>query len=213
MKRTVHPVPRLAVTVLGILWCELQPAQSQDHVFAIRRCFPVATDDWISIWSPRPATYTINGHQFQGMLYNGAYMPPVWRVHLGDTVTVTLHNRLSEPTNLHFHGLGVSPLGNGDNVFLHVRPGETFTYQIKIPEKHVGLFWFHPHMHGNVDQQIIGGMSGGIIVEGSERLYPILGNLTERVILFKHHPIGRADYEELVTVNGTRSADVPDSAG
>jgi hypothetical protein len=58
-------------------------------------------------------------------------------------------------------------------------------------------------MHGNVDQQIIGGMSGGIIVEGSERLYPFLENITERVILFKHHPIGRADYEELVTVNGT----------
>jgi FtsP/CotA-like multicopper oxidase with cupredoxin domain len=160
-----------------------------------------------------PGTYTIDGHQFQGMLYNGAYMPPVWRVRLGDSLTVTLHNRLSEPTNLHFHGLGVSPLGNGDNVFLHVRPGETFTYQVKIPEKHVGLFWFHPHMHEYVDPQIIGGMSGGIIVEGSERLYPFLGNLTERVVFFKHHPIGRADYEEVVTVNGTVAPTYPISAG
>ena len=67
-------------------------------------------------------TYTIDGHQFQGMLYNGAYLPPVWRVRSGDSLTVTLHNRLSEPTNLHFHGLDVSPLGNGDNVFLHVVP-------------------------------------------------------------------------------------------
>jgi FtsP/CotA-like multicopper oxidase with cupredoxin domain len=107
-----------------------------------------------------PGTYTIDGHQFQGMLYNDAYLPPVWRVRFGDSLTVTLHNRLSEPTNLHFHGLGVSPLGNGDNVFLHVRPGEIFTYQVKIPAKHVGLFWFHPNMHGNVDTQIIGGMSG-----------------------------------------------------
>jgi len=121
-----------------------------------------------------PGTYTIGGHSLQGMLYNGAYVPPVWRVRLGDSLTVTLHNRLVEPTNLHFHGLGVSPLGNGDNVFLHVRPGETFTYQVTIPKRHVGLFWFHPHMHGNVDAQIIGGMSGGIIVEGSERLYPFL---------------------------------------
>ena len=127
-------------------------------------------------------------------------------------LTVTLHNRLSEPTNLHFHGLGVSPLGNGDNVFLHVRPGETFTYQIKIPEKHVGLFWFHPHMHGNVDQQIIGGMSGGIIVEGSERLYPFLENLTERVI--SETPSNWSG-----RLRGTghgqrqRSADVPDWPG
>lgn len=84
---------------------------------------------------------------------------------------------LSEPTNLHFHGMGVSPLKNGDNVFLHISPGETFTYEIKIPEKHIGLFWFHPHMHGDVDRQIIGGMSGGIIIEGSDRIYPFLNRL------------------------------------
>jgi len=149
-----------------------------------------------------PATYTITSHQFQGMLYNGQYVPPVWRVHSGDAVTVTLHNQLPEATNLHFHGMGISPLKNGDNVFIHIAPGETFTYQIKIPEKHVGLFWFHPHMHGDVDRQIIGGMSGGIIVEGSDRVYPFLKGLTERILLIKHHPVGRADYQELVSVNG-----------
>lgn len=125
------------------------------------------------------------------MLYNDAYVPPVWRLRSGDSLIVTLHNRLSEPTNLHFHGLDVSPLGNGDNVFLHIQPESDFTYHITIPQKHVGLFWFHPHMHGAVDRQIIGGISGGIIVEGSDRLYPFLKNLTERVLLFKHHPIGR----------------------
>jgi suppressor of ftsI len=202
-------VLRLAVTVTGTLWCQVPQAQSQDPVFTKPPMLSSRDGKLdVELVTARGA-YTLDGHQFQGMLYNGAYIPPIWRVRLGDTVTVTLHNRLSEPTNLHFHGLGVSPLGNGDNVFLHVRPGETFTYQVKIPERHVGLFWFHPHMHGNVDAQIIGGMSGGIIVEGSERLYPFLGNLTERVILFKHHPIGRADYEELVTVNGTVAPTYP----
>ena len=158
---------------------------------------------------PADAAYTIGGHQFQGMLYNGRYMPSAWRLRSGDILTVTLHNQLSEKTNLHFHGLGVSPLNNGDNVFLHIAPNETFTYQIKIPEKHVGLFWFHPHMHGDVDRQIIGGLSGGILVEGSGRLYPFLKGLTERVLLLKHHPIGRADYEELVTVNGIVTPTIP----
>jgi len=158
---------------------------------------------------PADAAYTIGGHQFQGMLYNGRYMPSAWRLRSGDILTVTLHNQLSEKTNLHFHGLGVSPLDNGDNVFLHIAPNETFTYQIKIPEKHVGLFWFHPHMHGDVDRQIIGGLSGGILVEGSDRLYPFLKGLTERVLLLKHHPIGRADYEELVTVNGIVTPTIP----
>ena len=51
------------------------------------------------------------------MLYNDAYIPPVWRLKPGDTLTVALHNRLQQPTNLHFHGLHVSPRGNSDNVF------------------------------------------------------------------------------------------------
>ena len=155
------------------------------------------------------AAYAIGGHQFQGMLYNGQYVPPLWRVRAGDILTVTLHNQLAEETNLHFHGLGVSPLNNGDNVFLHINPGQKFTYQVTIPEKHVGLFWYHPHAHGNVDRQIIGGLSGGIVVEGSERLYPFLKGLTERVLLLKHHPIGRADYEELVTVNSIVAPIIP----
>jgi len=203
MKRAVRSGLRLALTVSGTLWCQVQHAQGQDSVFTNPPMLS-SRDGRLDVdLIAAPGVYTLDGHQFEGMLYNGAYVPPIWRVRLGDTVTVTLHNRLSEPTNLHFHGLGVSPLGNRDNVFLHVRAGVTFTYQVKIPARHVGLFWFHPHMHGNVDAQIIGGMSGGIIVEGSERLYSFLGNLIERVILFKHHPIGRADYEELVTVNGT----------
>jgi FtsP/CotA-like multicopper oxidase with cupredoxin domain len=143
------------------------------------------------------------------MLYNGQYMPPVWRLRSGDRLSVTLHNRLSEETNLHFHGIGASPLNNGDNVFVHVAPGETFTYEIRIPEKHVGLFWYHPHLHGDVDRQIIGGMSGGIIIDGTDRLYPFLKQLEERVILLKHHPIGRADYQELVTVNGVVAPTIP----
>jgi suppressor of ftsI len=160
-----------------------------------------------------PATYAIGGHQFQGMLYNGQYMPPLWRLRAGDILTVTPHNKLSEETNLHSHGLNVSPLNNGDNVFVHIAPGQTFNYQIKIPERHIGLFWYHPHAHGDVDRQIIGGMSGGILVEGSDRLYPFLKGLTERVLLLKHHPIGRADYEELVTVNGTEAPTIPIRSG
>jgi suppressor of ftsI len=204
MTRIVCPAfVRLVVMIVGVLWCGVQQAQSQGQVFANPPMLS-SRDGRLDIdLVAAPGTYAINGHEFQGMLYNGQYIPPVWRVRLGDTLTITLHNRLSEPTNLHFHGLDVSPLGNGDNIFLHIRPGENFTYQITIPDKHVGLFWFHPHMHGDVDEQIIGGMSGGIIIEGSDRLYPFLKNLTERVILFKHHPIGRADYQELVTINGT----------
>jgi len=32
--------------------------------------------------------YTIGGERFQGMLYNNAYIPPVWRLEPGDTLTL-----------------------------------------------------------------------------------------------------------------------------
>jgi FtsP/CotA-like multicopper oxidase with cupredoxin domain len=149
-----------------------------------------------------PGSHSIQGRSYPGMLYNGAYVPPVWRVQPGDTLVVHLHNRMSEETNLHFHGMGVSPLANGDNVFLHVMPGQDFTYHVRIPERHIGLFWFHPHAHGLVDKQIIGGLSGGIIVEGSERFYPFLRGLSEHVMLLKHIPGATPDYDEVVTING-----------
>ncbi len=148
-----------------------------------------------------PGTYSIAGHAFEGMLYDGAYVPTVWRIRPGDTLTVTLENRLPEMTNLHFHGLGVSPRGNSDNVFVHIEPGQTFTYRLEIPS-HPGLFWFHPHAHTATARQITGGLSGGFIVEGSDLFFPFLGTLRERVMLLKHIPGAQADYQELVTVNG-----------
>jgi FtsP/CotA-like multicopper oxidase with cupredoxin domain len=93
-----------------------------------------------------PGEYTNGGERFEGMLYNNAYIPPVWRLKPGDMLTVALHNRLQQPTNLHFHGLHVAPHGHGDNVFVQVGPGESFQYRIHIPHDHdSGLYWFHTH--------------------------------------------------------------------
>lgn len=153
-----------------------------------------------------PGDYVIGGERFEGMLYNDAYIPAVWRLKPGDTLTVSLHNRLPQPTNLHFHGLHVSPQGHGDNVFVHVGPGQSFEYRIQIPHDHdSGLYWFHPHAHGFVSQQIIAGLSGAIILEGIARQYPLLRNMKERVMLLKHIPHPQADWEELVTLNGERA--------
>lgn len=38
----------------------------------------------------------------------------------GDTVGIHLINKLTKPTNLHYHGLHVSPSGNADNIFLKI---------------------------------------------------------------------------------------------
>ena len=99
--------------------------------------------------------------------------------------------------------MSVSPQGNSDNVFVQVHPGTQFDYAVRIPShgrQGPGLFWYHPHAHGFVTKQILGGMSGGLVVEGSDRLYPILSGLPERFFLIKHAELGEGN--EIISING-----------
>ena len=150
-----------------------------------------------------PGHVQLGDYAFPGVLYNGAYMPPLLRVRLGDTMRITFRNALpDDPSNLHYHGMSVSPQGKSDNVFVHVHPGDQFEYEVRIPaagRQGPGLFWYHPHAHGVVDKQIRGGMSGALVVEGSEELYPFLKGLPERFFLIKHAEL---DENEVVSING-----------
>jgi FtsP/CotA-like multicopper oxidase with cupredoxin domain len=78
---------------------------------------------------------------------------------------VRLENRLGSPTNLHTHGLHVSPLGTSDNPFRSIDPATTADYLIDLPPDHpTGVFWYHPDHHGHVADQIFGGLYGTIVV-------------------------------------------------
>ena len=119
-------------------------------------------------------------------VYNGSYIPPTLRVRPGDLIRLRLVNRLDQPTNLHTHGLHVSPSGNADNVFLTVPPGQTQDFEIPIPANHPpGLFWYHPHAHHFSNEQVRNGMSGALIVEGLLDSVPALRGIKERVLLLK----------------------------
>lgn len=151
-----------------------------------------------------PNPVRLGSIEFDGLLYNDAYLPPLLRLRLGDVMRVRLKNNLSEGfTNLHFHGLSVSPRARSDNVFIHVSPGREFDYEVTIPSagrQGPGLFWYHPHGHGFVTKQILGGLSGAIVIDGSERLFPILKDLPERFFLIKHAEPGGG--REVISVNG-----------
>jgi suppressor of ftsI len=150
-----------------------------------------------------PGTVRLGEVTFSGFLYNNAYLPPLLRTRTGDVMRIRFKNDLSDdPSNLHFHGMGVSPTGNSDNVFIHVHPGQNFQYEVNIPangRQGPGLFWYHPHAHGFVAKQMLGGMSGGLVVDGFENYFPILKDLPERFLLIKH--VEPAGYE-IVSING-----------
>ncbi|MGE0060427.1 MAG: multicopper oxidase domain-containing protein, partial [Dehalococcoidia bacterium] len=88
---------------------------------------------------------------------------PTLRVRPGDRMRIVLDNRSGHPTNLHTHGLRVSPGGNADNPFIEIPDGKSFSYEIDIPANHPGgLFWYHPHFHHHVAEQLFAGFFGAI---------------------------------------------------
>lgn len=137
-----------------------------------------------SIWNP----WTLTNDQVELRSYRGAgirdggFVAPPIRVKPGQTLRIQLDNRMPacttsaegsvEPchndTNLHTHGLWVSPAGNSDNVMISIPPGRRFDYEYRIPDEHpAGTFWYHPHRHGSGMFQVGSGMAGALIVEGS----------------------------------------------
>jgi FtsP/CotA-like multicopper oxidase with cupredoxin domain len=158
----------------------------------------------VDMGAPKPVrTYT----------YDGIVPGYTWEVRAGDLLTVNLRNHLPKvppqpamtmdrphewtTTNLHTHGLHVSPSGNADNIFLAIPPGDRQHYEIPIPEDHpAGIFWYHPHHHGAVCQQVRAGMAGLIIVRGDLDEVPEVKAAKERILVLQSIELG-AGYELL----------------
>jgi suppressor of ftsI len=132
--------------------------------------------------------------------YQGKNTPPVIRVQPGSTLNVEYKNELAaqskedcfghpcmQMTNLHFHGLHVSPNAPQDDVLdMMASPGETLHYAVQIPRQQPpGLYWYHTHSHGESYVQDLDGMSGAIVVEGIERYAPAVRNMRERILVLR----------------------------
>jgi FtsP/CotA-like multicopper oxidase with cupredoxin domain len=91
-------------------------------------------------------------------------------------------------TNLHFHGLSVPPVCHQDDVLQTlISPSDPpFEYRLQIPpDQTPGVYWYHPHVHGSSNVQVLGGASGALIVEGIERANPVVAGLPERVLIVR----------------------------
>lgn len=130
------------------------------------------------------------GHMYT---YNGVLPGPVIEARAGDTVRLAFANHLPEATNLHFHGLHISPSGNADNVFLEIPPGEEFHYEFAIPGNHpAGMFWYHPHLHGAVARQLFRGLAGVILVRGELDKIPEVAAAAEYLMVLQDFGLNRA---------------------
>lgn len=138
---------------------------------------------------------------------------PTLRVRPGDQVILTLKNEVALPgepmnmasgvtstsascggsmmrsaTNLHFHGLMIPPTCHQDDVLgTFIDPSDApFEYKFTVPENEPpGLYWYHPHVHGFTKEQVLGGASGALIVDGIESVVPEIAGLPERVLIIR----------------------------
>jgi suppressor of ftsI len=184
--------------ILALAACGSSPGHAGETRQEAAQSMPPATYETIGSTDGVLATtltaanspITIAGKTFSSMVYNGRYLPPVLRIRPGDSLKLHLVNRIRESdqmTNLHYHGTSVSPKAPSDDVFLHVLPSQSYDYRLYFaPDHDRGLFWYHPHAHGKSEDQVLGGMSGALVVEGFlEQFYPWLANVEEKILMLK----------------------------
>ena len=157
-------------------------------------------------------SFSFGGKQGNLLSYNGQIPGPRLEIRPGDQVRIHAKNRLSQPTNLHYHGLHISPQEPADHVFLSLSPGETYTYQFTIPETHYSTTaYYHPHRHGYVADQVFGGLGGILVVRGALDDIPEVKQAKEEFVFLKDFDLdGRSSRMGLmmgregstVTVNG-----------
>lgn len=122
----------------------------------------------------------------QLLTYNGQLPAPRLEAQPGDKVRIHFRNNLPQPTNLHYHGLHIPITGNADNVLLEIAPGEKLTYEFELPPNHpAGTFWYHPHLHGLVAEQLFGGLAGIFVVRGELDNIPEIASAQEEFLVLQ----------------------------
>lgn len=163
-----------------------------------------------------PKTTSIAGCPVKLRTYNGQLVGPTLRIKQGDVINLLLDNQLPKETpdqvqaqfdqekdsayldtkpasfnttNMHYHGLHVSPTGNSDNVLLAIAPQSKFPYEVKLPGNHpIGSYWYHAHAHGSTSIQVGSGMSGAIVIEDNPETTPkalLAANANEKTLVLQ----------------------------
>jgi suppressor of ftsI len=132
--------------------------------------------------------------------FDGREVPPVIRTRPGEDIRLTYVNEMSthsqedcvdapcmNMTNLHFHGLHVSPNAPQDDVItMMAMPGQSLHYVVNIPlDQPPGLYWYHTHPHGESYRQDLDGMSGAIVIDGMERYVPEVRHIREQILVLR----------------------------
>lgn len=106
----------------------------------------------------------VAGQRHRVLTINGSYPGPLVRLQEGREAVLRVHNRLREPTSVHWHGLILPPEFDGvpGVSFAGIEPGATF--EARFPVRQAGTYWYHSHT-GTQEQR---GLVGPILIDPAE---------------------------------------------
>ena len=133
-----------------------------------------------------------SGKTVEGYSLNDKSPGPLIEATVGQLVEVRLHNEsVKGGVALHWHGVDVPNAQDGVAGVTQdaVGVGEDHTYRWVAPD--AGTFWYHSHQLSN--EQVVGGLLGGIIVHPEEREQGV------RDVMAMAHL-----YEDVPTIDGHR---------
>jgi suppressor of ftsI len=197
----------LYIACLGLFGCVRLSAQAP--LTSANDSRPVLVSDPTPARSPVLLKAVNDPHTGKGSFwFDGREDAPVIRIKPGEDLSLTYMNAMSthsqehcigvpcmNMTNLHFHGLHVSPDAPQDDVItMMAMPGESLHYTVNIPtDLPPGLYWYHTHPHGESFQQDLDGMSGAIVIEGIERYVPEVQHMRERILILRDRLVEEND--------------------
>jgi CopA family copper-resistance protein len=120
----------------------------------------------------------VGGRLGSAITLNGSIPGPVIRMQEGREARIRVHNRMSESTSIHWHGILLPFTMDGvpGISFEGIGPGETFTYT--YPVRQSGTYWYHSH--SGLQEQL--GHYGPLVLE-PERPDPVRADVEHTVVL------------------------------
>ena len=122
---------------------------------------------------------SVAGRSFIMYGFNGQYPGPLIEVNRKTTVTVLFHNRLDQPSTVHWHGIRLDNRSDGVPEMTQeaVQPGQNFVYTLTFPD--AGIYWYHPHVREDAQQDL--GLYGNLLVRSDDPGY--YGTADEEAVL------------------------------
>ena len=187
--------------------------------FSTPIAIPMVMDATNASFAAKTNTATIGGQSLKTLSYgNGGILGPTLKLNQGDVMNLLFKNELSEPTNIHWHGLEAPAVQDGYPTDL-TQAGNSYTYNFRVVNR-PGTYWYHPHPDMATASQAYRGLAGFFIVTSPEEqaLKLPAGNFDVPLVIQDKRLTGGLEYNpdaddqtigffgESVLVNGTSGA-------